>query len=104
MGPQGCSIVITVTNEAGEDWSAEPLALNSMGSWFGSLEALFPGLPDFLAREDGSGGFGSVGVREENDRVTGLCGMVKLVDVLTSSMLVNHINDRNFARPAQKEA
>ncbi len=103
LGTSGASVVITIANEDGDTWSADPIALNSMGSWFGSLEALFPGLPDFLAREDGSGGFGVLGVQEASSRITGLCGMVKLIDVLTSSMSINHINDRNFARPAQKE-
>ena len=103
LGNSGATVVITITNEDGDTWSADPIELASMGSWFGSLEALFPGLPDFLAREDGTGGYGALGVQEASNRITGLCGMVKLVDVLTSTMLVNHINDRNFARPAQKE-
>ncbi|HJN76332.1 MAG TPA: hypothetical protein QGF58_20555 [Myxococcota bacterium] len=103
LGTAGMELEISLTNEAGETQTADPIELESMGSWFGSLEALFPGMPEFLARDGEDRGYGTVNVREANGRTTGLAGMLKVVDVVNSSLMVNHLNDRNFARPAMKE-
>jgi hypothetical protein len=96
---------LTMQNENGEVLEAkETIWLDSLGSWFGNLEqpSLFPDLAAFLAG-DGNRGYGVVGIREVNDLTTGLCAMIKVVDNLSGSMLVDHLNDRNFARPAMKD-
>lgn len=101
---QGPTIEVTLTNEAGESRVAsEPIALPLLGSYFGDLRQLFPDMPDFLRRAGERRGYGVVGVRETNNATAGLAGMVKVVDTVTGSLLVGHLNDRNFARPAMKD-
>lgn len=99
----GAKLKITLTNEAGETRTADTVELSALGSWFGSLENLFPGMDEFLVRDGEERGYGVVNVREAQGRQTGLAGMLKVVDVVNGSMMVNHLNDRNFARPAMKE-
>lgn len=103
--PEPAELKLTLQNEAGEVLNAkETISLELLGSWFGNLEQsmLFPDLTDFLMG-DRDRGYGVIGVREANDVTTGLCAMIKVVDNLTGSMLVDHLNDRNFARPAMKD-
>jgi len=100
---QDASLEITVTNEDGQEWVSEPISVPVLGSWFGSLEALFPGLSDFLIPAGGSRGYGAVNVRDLSGYTIGLVCMIKVVDLLTGEMSVNHLNDRSFARPAMKD-
>ncbi len=97
------TLELTVTNEAGQRMDPATVALPVIGSWFGSLEALFPGLRDFLTPAGESRGYGALSVRDSNGARNGLVAMLKIVDVVTGEMLVDHLNDRSFARPAQKE-
>ena len=97
---------LTVTNEAGETLAAnETVSLSCLGSWFGDLEhpVLFPGLTEFLMAPGADRGYGVLGVREAQSRQIGLCSMIKVVDRVSGSMLVDHLNDRAFARPAMKD-
>ncbi len=94
---------ISVTNEQGEKLGEETVSLPFLGSWFGSLESLFPTLPEFLMRPGESRGYGVVNVREQSNRQIGGAGMVKVVDQVSGELMVNHMNDRNFARPAMKD-
>ncbi len=103
--PSGLSsnIALTVTNEAGETVSANQIIpLELLGSWFGDLAVLFPDLPSFLNRTGEKRGYGVLNVRDADGASTGLTAMLKVVDTVHGSMLVNHLNDRSFARPAQK--
>ncbi len=97
------TLELTLSNEAGETLDAATLQIPVIGSWFGSLEALFPGLPDFLITDGARRGYGTLNVRDANDGYNGLVAMLKVVDVVSGEMLVNHLNDRSFARPAQKD-
>ena len=97
------TLELTVSNEAGESLAAASVVLPAMGSWFGSLEALFPGLPEFLTAEGASRGYGTLNVRASTAARNGLVAMLKVVDTVSGEMLVNHLNDRAFARPALKE-
>lgn len=100
----GCELEITVSNEDGETLDAnQTVVLPALGSWFGDLQVLFPNLPEFLMRPGEKRGYGVVNVREKNSKQSGLAGMVKVVDVVSGSMLVGHLNDRHFARPAMKD-
>ena len=100
----GCELEITVSNEAGDTLAAnQTIVLPALGSWFGDLHVLFPTLPEFLMRPGEKRGYGVVNVREKNSKRAGLAGMVKVVDVVSGSMLVGHLNDRHFARPAMKD-
>ncbi len=95
-------LVVTIANQEGETKVAAPIKVPILGSVFVHLESLFPDMPDFLMG-DGTSGYGSVGVRDKNSNLLGLASMIKVVDVQSGSMLVNHLNDRNFARPAMKD-
>lgn len=97
-------IELTIRNEAGATMTPVTVPLPVIGSWFGSLEALFPGLADFLTPSGGTRGYGTLGVRDYYGGRNGMVAMLKVVDVVTGEMMVNHLNDRSFARPAQKEA
>jgi hypothetical protein len=99
----GSTLELTVSDQSGETMAAATLDVPMLGSWFGSLEALFGGLPEFLIGDGGSRGYGTLGVRDRDGDVNGLVGMLKVVDVVTGEMTVNHLNDRAFARPAQKD-
>jgi hypothetical protein len=100
----GPELVLTVTNEDGEELAGnQTIALPLLGSWFGDLGVLFPGLPEHLLRPGERRGYGALNVREKTSRTTGLAGMLKIVDVVSGAMLVNHLTDRSFARPAMKE-
>ena len=94
---------LTLSNEAGDSLAAAWVPLAVSGSWFGSLESLFPGMADFLILDGETRGYGTLGVRDSLGGRNGLVAMLKVVDVLTGEMMVNHLNDRSFARPAQKE-
>ncbi len=99
IGPE---LEISISNQAGETRVAtQTIRLNPLGSWFGMLESLFPDLRTFLAGS-GDRGYGSVNVQEKSGAVTGLAGMIKVVDMVTGELHVNHLNDRAFARPSQK--
>jgi hypothetical protein len=100
----GCELAITVSNEDGATIEAnQTIVLPALGSWFGDLQVLFPTLPSFLMRPGEKRGYGVVNIREKNDKVAGLAGMIKVVDVVSGAMLVGHVNDRHFARPAMKD-
>lgn len=100
----GPELEITMTNEAGETMAAnQTIVVPTLGSWFGDVQVLFPGMPEFLAGSGGGRGYGTINVREKNSAVKGLTGMLKVVDVVNGSLLVGHLNDRSFARPAMKE-
>ncbi len=101
--PDPGTFEISVLNQAGEVRTAEPLTLGALASWFGDLAALFPGLDDFLMGPDGRRGYGTLGIKGEARKYAGLAGMVKVVDQQSGEMLVGHLNDRFFARPAMKE-
>lgn len=99
----GATLELTVSNELGETMDPVTLSVPMLGSWFGSLEALFPGLPEFLTVGGASRGYGTLTVREITGARNGLVAMLKVVDTVSGEMLVNHLNDRAFARPALKE-
>jgi len=97
------NLVVTVTNQAGETMTApQPLAIPPLGSWFGDLAFLFPGLEEFLAVPGQARGFGAIGVQEAGNALIGVAGMVKVRDTLSGELMVSHLNDRHFSRPAQK--
>lgn len=103
-GISGPSLDITVTNEAGEMQTAnQTVQVPTLGSWFGDIAVLFPDLVDFLRRPGEKRGYGTINVREKSGARIGLAGMLKVVDLVRGSMLVGHLNDRAFARPAMKE-
>ncbi len=100
----GPELAITMTNEAGDIMAAnQTIVVPMLGSWFGDVQVLFPEMVEFLAGAGGTRGYGTINVRENNSAWKGLTGMVKVVDVVNGSMLVGHLNDRSFARPAMKE-
>ena len=95
---------IRLSNEAGETRTAEQVVqLPTLGSWFGDLNALFGDFSEFLRRDGERRGYGVVNVREKNDTTVGMAGMIKVVDTVSGEMLVDHLNDRHFARPAMKD-
>jgi hypothetical protein len=95
--PATVELELTMSPAVGETWVSAPVQLPPLGSWFMSLEVVFPGLADFLADSDGRGG-GVVGVRDPSGRTTGVASMLKVVDVVHGSMSVNHLIDRYFSR------
>jgi hypothetical protein len=100
----GPKLDISVSNEAGETIRASnQVTIPTLGSWFGSLEALIPELTDFLLPEGTTRGRGVVNVRELDSRQTGLACMIKVQDMVSGQLLVDHLNDRNFARAAMKD-
>lgn len=99
----GADIELTVSNQRGEQRRAEPFHLPVLGSWFGDLESVFGDLTSFLMGDDENRGYGVVNVREANGALAGMAGMIKVVDAVSGEMLVGHLNDRNFARPAMKD-
>lgn len=102
--PDPLSLEVTLGNQAGETRVAEQtLDLPALGSWFGDLETLFPDMTSFLRVGDGPRGYGTLGVKAVDGQFTGLAGMVKVVDQVSGELLVGHLNDRFFARPAMKE-
>lgn len=100
---EGPNLQITLANDAGEVRVADPVAVPLLGSKYLNLEALFPDLADFLIPAGQTRGYGVLNVRDAAARPIGLCAMLKVIDKVTGEMLVDHLNDRNFARPAQKE-
>ena len=102
--PTGPRLEITLGNQDGETRIAEQIVeIPALGSWFGDLEVLFPDMAAFLRVGDGKRGYGTLGVKEVDGQLTGLAGMVKVADQLSGELLVGHLNDRFFARPAMKE-
>jgi len=97
------NLELTLTNEAGDRMAPAIVPVAAIGSWFGSLEGVFPGLSDFLVPAGATRGYGTLNVRDADGRDNGLVAMLKVVDLVSGEMLVNHLNDRSFARPAQKE-
>lgn len=97
------TLELTIRNEFGDSLPAATVPMPLTGSWFGSLEALFPGLSDFLIGDGETRGYGTLNVRDANNGYNGLVAMLKVVDQVSGEMMVNHLNDRSFARPAQKE-
>lgn len=98
-------MVVTLRNEKGDVMSAnKTLLLPPMGSWFGDLAQLFPDMAAFLTPSGQKRGYGVLNVQEKLAATIGMAGMVKVVDTMTGAMLVDHLNDRNFSRPAQKSA
>jgi hypothetical protein len=108
LGSTGNSVaqlVVTLRNESGDKLvSDQVISLSPMASWFGDLAVLFPELDAFLTPPGKTRGFGTLEVQEKSAQTIGMAGMVKVVDTLTGAMLVDHLNDRNFSRPAQKSA
>jgi hypothetical protein len=100
------SLEISLINQAGEVLVAsQRVELPLLGSRFVSLESLFPTLASFLQTPGEATGFGTVRVRELTpDTNVGLTAMLKVVDQLSGEISVDHLNDRAFARPPQKEA
>lgn len=100
----GPELVLTISDESGRVISAsETITLPPLGSWFGDLQAIFPNIQTDLMRSGQKRGYGTLNVRAVDDAVVGLAGMVKIVEVESGAMLVDHLNDRNFARPAMKD-
>ncbi len=103
-GDTGAQLEITVTNDDGDSQS-KTVSIPTLGARFDHLESLFPGLPQFLMRDGETRGYGAVSVRALSDDVGGLCGMVKVQlrpQDGRGMMMVGHLNDRYFARPAMK--
>jgi len=103
QGLEPAVLQVRLANEAGEWIEAEDtITIDFMGSAFVSLESLFPKMHDHLLAPGKKRGFGAVNVREitPNGRV-GLCAMLKVVNNETGDFMVNHLNDRHFAKPTQ---
>ncbi len=102
--PDALALEMTLGNQAGETRVAEEeVRLDALGSAFVDVESLFPDMADFLRVGDGKRGYGTLGVKAVDGQFTGLAGMVKVVDQVSGELLVGHLNDRFFARPAMKE-
>lgn len=104
-GTTPAELVITLRNENGDQLvSDKVVSLSPMASYFGDVATLFPTINEFLTPPGKRRGFGVLGVQEKSAQIVGVAGMVKVVDTLTGALLVDHLNDRNFSRPAQKSA
>lgn len=100
----GPEIELTLSNGVGETLTSDPaISIAHLGSWFGDLSSVFPTIQEFLMLDGEKRGYGVINVREKNAVQKGLCAMIKVVDLVNGSMLVDHLNDRSFARPAMKE-
>lgn len=97
-------IEVRVANEAGEWLAAEQkITVPVFGSAFVSLETLIPGLPAHLMGPGGTRGYGAVNLREVTAGAqVGLCAMLKVTNNETGDFMVDHLNDRHFAKPTQK--
>ncbi len=95
---------IRIANEAGDWLVADDLvSLPPFGSEFLSLNALFPDLHEHLGASGEDIGFGVLNVRETSEgKSIGLCAMLKVVSNETGDFMVDHLNDRHFAKPTQK--
>ncbi len=103
-GLESAVLEVRLANETG-DWieANKTVEIDFMGSAFVSVESLFPTMRDHLVAPGERLGFGALNVREitPNGRV-GLCAMLKVVNNETGDFMVNHMNDRHFAKPTQK--
>jgi len=95
---------IRVANEAGEWLTAKShVDVQLFGSAFVSLNALFPTLHEHLTKPGADIGYGAVNVREITaGKNIGLCAMLKVMSNETGDFMVDHLNDRHFAKPTQK--
>ncbi len=103
-GGDPAKLEIRVANPAGQWLTApSPIHVEVFGSAFLSLDALFPTLHEHLVAPGEAVGYGAVNVREITPgKQIGLCAMLKIQDNQTGSLLVDHLNDRHFAKPTQK--
>ncbi len=100
--PRRPRLLLTLYNDQGDSRVSDPIVLEPHGSFFGALEFVFPGMHEFLAT-DSSHGQGIVEITAADGEIEGMAAMIKVVDQLSGEMMVSHLNDRNFARPALKE-
>ncbi len=101
---QPARVQVRVANTDGEWLDApEPLVVPLFGSRFVSIESLIPGLDEHLGVQGTQPAFGAINVREVTPAgQIGLCAMLKVTDNETGDFLVDHLNDRHFAKPTQK--
>ena len=104
QGLEPAVLQVRLANESG-DWieASKTIQIPFMGSAFVSVESLFPTMHDHLLGPGEQLGFGALNVREITPGGhVGLCAMLKVVNNETGDFMVNHLNDRHFAKPTQK--